>query len=242
MKWIEFGMRLKRKKVDSLQKKIAGEINELKEGLQELKINYNNLIIKRFQRYLEILYAYQRRLHLISHNDYNYIARRHFLVSLMAYEYIKPDDCVCDVGTGAGFPSIPLCIVKPEIRMILFESQQKKAEYLKYLIAQLQLKNTQIINERAEQYRGERFNVILLKAVGKIKALVKTIDRLINADGCAIFYKSQDITKELKAAEPVLTKKALRVSVHKVLTPIGHLPLALVVLQKKVIKGTSTYS
>ena len=218
-------MKLKRDSVE-------GEMEELKKGLDHLCIEYNDHILEKFKRYVKILYEYKNKIHLLSHQDYNRISKRHFLISLMALPYIKGHNNACDIGVGAGFPSIPLKILRPEISFTLFESKQKKAEFLKYLTGELNLSKIQIINDRAENYTSGKFDLILIKAAGKIRKLIKVIDYLILQTGKAVFYKSIQVEDEIRIAEKEIKKRGFQVQVIKLSTPIENLPLTLVMLKR----------
>ncbi len=219
---------------------IGRELTDLKHGLTLMGITYNRQITDKFKRYLEVLHDYRGRLHLLSHQDYSHIATRHFLASLMAIPYLEDCRTVGDVGAGAGFPSLPLKIVRPDIEYTLFESQKKKARFLRYLIEKLELSQVNIIDERAECFVGRRFDIILFKAVGRIKGLIKTVDNLIAPTGRAIFYKSHRVEAEIRAAEKELRKKGYQIQIDKRYTPVENRPLALVVLRSGKGRGLFT--
>lgn len=212
---------------------IAREMRDLEHGLEMLKIPYNPSIIEQFRQYVELLYAYEGKVHLISHGDYDCVSRRHFLPSLVALQHITHCRTVCDVGAGAGFPSVPLKLFTPGIHYTLFESIQKKALFLEELVRKLALEHVEIIADRAEQCEGRTFDLILLKAVGPIKKMLTTIDRLLIAQGRAIFFKSPDQKKELSDAQAELTKLRLRARVELVSTPLEGSPLALVIIERQ---------
>lgn len=211
---------------------ITRELEDLRKGLAALDITLNQHTRHIFQHYLEIIYHYKGKIHLISRRDYNRIARRHFLVSLMAFPVIRDCRTACDLGAGAGFPSVPLKIMRPDIEFTLFESKQKKAAFLNHVIHTLGLSGITVINDRAEHHGDQQFDVVLIKAAGRIRKLLKIIDQLMAPEGRAIFYKSHSIEDELKVAGLALKKRGLQVDVKKAWSPIEHLPLALVIVQK----------
>jgi len=237
---MRYGMKSKRKVTGHQPSDVDRELSDLKRGLALAGIVYNRQIIEKFRIYIEVLHDYKGRLHLLSHQDYYHIATRHFLTSLMAIPYLEDCHAICDVGAGAGFPSLPLKIVRPDIEYTLFESQKKKACFLKHLIEELELSHVNIIDERAECFVGEKFDLILLKAVGKIKELLKTIDNLIAPRGRAIFYKSHRIEGEIRAAEKELRKKGYQIQIDRLYTPIENKPLALVILKNRKERGLFT--
>ncbi len=211
---------------------IERELDDLRAGLNLLRIKYNAAILQKFHTYLEVLFKMRNRLHLLSHHDYERIAKRHFLTSLMALDFVKGHRRVCDIGPGAGFPSIPLKILEPGMDLTLIESKRKTADFLQYLTEHIGCPEVDVVSERAQDYREKTFELILLKAVGKIKKLVVSIDRLIEPGGRAIFYKSHKVEEEIKQTKKDLEKKGFHLRLEKLFTPLEHLPLALVILDK----------
>ncbi len=232
-RWIHYGMKLRSETVHNQIDDITKELTELQQGLTLMGIPYNDQTIQKFKRYIEILYAFKRKLHLLSHRDYHHIAKRHFLPSLMVLQYIDDYHFACDIGAGAGLPSLPLSIVRPESQYILFESQKKKATFLRYVIDELGLSGVEIIDDRAEHFSERKFDLILLKAVGTIKKLIKTIDNLIEPNGYAVFYKTHRVTDEIRAADKELRKRGFQVQIERLSTPLENLSLALVMLRKR---------
>jgi len=208
------------------------EIDEVRIGMKELGIDPDAEMIERFQTYLTTLYSYRGRLHLLSHRDYERISRRHFLTSLVAYPHVKNHVRVCDVGAGAGFPSIPLKILLPDIGFVLFESNRKKAEFLEHLVDRLGLEGVRVVNSRAESHAGQGFDLVLLKAVGKIDKLMKIVDALVVPGGEAIFFKTQDVDTELRRAARAIEAGRFSVKVTRISTPIEKMPMSLVIMRK----------
>ncbi|UCF71271.1 MAG: 16S rRNA (guanine(527)-N(7))-methyltransferase RsmG [candidate division WOR-3 bacterium] len=208
------------------------EIDDIKAGLKELGIDTAGQTIEKFRTYLDALYSYRDRMHLLSRRDYERIGRRHFLTSLIAHPYVKDSRRICDVGAGAGFPSLPLKILFPEVHFVLFESNRKKAEFLDHLVDMLGLHRIEVINARAEGYSGHGFDLVLLRAVGKVDRLLKVVQRLLVRGGRAIFFKTQDVEAELRRASTAISKMGYGVEVRKIQTPVEKIPMALVILRK----------
>lgn len=188
--------------------------------------------LEKFETYLNLLYSYRGKIHLLSHGDYDKISRRHFLTSLTVFPFVKGHERCCDIGTGAGFPSVPLKILLPDVELVLFESIRKKADFLWRLVDELDLAGVQVMNERAECYSGNGFDLILLKAVGKIGELIDVVDGLLGRNGRAIFFKTHQVEGEIASAKPELKHRGLGLELKKILTPVEHLPVSLVILTK----------
>jgi 16S rRNA (guanine527-N7)-methyltransferase len=220
------------RKTNNLLVDTRGEIDDVRQGLAELDIDFTEQTIECFETYITILHDCRDRVHLLSHRDYGRISRRHFLASLVAYPYVKRHERVCDVGAGAGFPSVPLKIVLPAIDFVLFESNRKKAEFLRHLVDRLLLERIRVINSRAEDYSGQGFDLILFKAVGKIDKLMKVVDALVVPGGEVIFFKTQDVGAELRRAARAIEKKGFSAEVREMHTPVEKIPMALVIMRR----------
>ena len=140
---------------------------------------------------------------------------------------------LCDIGSGAGFPAIPLKIIDPKLSITLLESQAKKIAFLEKLVKTLDLKRVSIIHLRAENYNAGTFDTILLKAVGSVKKHLKTLAALLVPDGQAVFFKTHTLKKELHQAESLMKRLGFMVHVYKLYTPMEKRPLALVVLKRE---------
>jgi 16S rRNA (guanine527-N7)-methyltransferase len=220
------------RKTSNTADSIEREITELKEGLNELDIAFEQSTLDRFKVYLEVLYHYHGKIHLLSHRDYERIALRHFLPSLLILPDVMRHKRVCDIGSGAGFPSVPLKILVPHLDLVIFEAQRKKANFLKTLVQTLELKKTKIVNARAETYSGVKFDLALLRAVGKIRRLIAVLNLLIEPGSEAIFLKAVQVEKELAQARKALHQWNYQVSVRKVSTPVEKSSLSMVILRK----------
>jgi 16S rRNA (guanine527-N7)-methyltransferase len=211
---------------------IQRELHDLSVGMDILKIKYDQIILAKFRSYLNILFQYKDKLHLLSHKDYACIARRHFLPALLAQDHVHDKHRVCDIGTGPGFPSMPIKIIKPTIDLTLIEAKRKKADFLEVLTRELAFPEVNVVNERAQSFSGQMFDIILLKAVGKIKTLIDLMCDMLVPNGKAIFYKNHEVEQEIDRARKKIELNKMNVRVEKLFTPLEHLPLGLVILQK----------
>lgn len=219
-----------RKKSD--RDSIEREIAELQVGLTELGITLKSDRLEKFETYLKFLYSYHGKIHLLSHGDYDKISRRHFLTSLAAFPFVKDHKRCCDIGAGAGFPSVPLKILLPKLDLVIFESMRKKADFLRHLVDELNLAGVQVINDRAERYAGMGFDLMLLKAVGKMKDLIGVVDRLLIRGGQAIFYKTHQVEGEIGGVKGEFRRRGFGLELKKILTPVERLQVSLVILSK----------
>jgi 16S rRNA (guanine527-N7)-methyltransferase len=130
-------------------------------------------ILPKLSLYLDILLKWNARTNLTAIRDPEEIVRRHFGESLFAAPRIGPCDTLLDLGSGAGFPGLPIALLHPEIRVTLAESQNKKSTFLREVARTLDLENTEIWPARAESMPpARRFHTVTMRAVDNMAAAI----------------------------------------------------------------------
>ncbi|MFN3395641.1 MAG: 16S rRNA (guanine(527)-N(7))-methyltransferase RsmG [Thermodesulfovibrionales bacterium] len=170
-----------------------------KKGLKELSLPARSDQIKAFMTYLEELKRWNRAYNLTSIRKDEDIIIKHFLDSLL-YLRALPEGkiVVMDVGSGAGFPGIPLKIVRPEIRLFLVEPSRKKAGFLMHIIKTLRLQDVDVIEKRIEDVSGLEVDVALTRALFDVKDFYKKACHLLKEDGRLILSKGPKLEEEIK--------------------------------------------
>ncbi len=131
-------------------------------------------------------------------------AIKHVFDSLAAAPLLYDADKVLDLGSGAGFPGIPLAVTFPEKKFLLLESKQKKAKFLQETVSQLSLPNVEVHAMRAEallKSRKVRVDTIVCRAVGKIPKLLPHLLEVKKSFDCLLLYKGHSAEEEIKEAE-----------------------------------------
>lgn len=162
-------------------------------------------------RYYEMLIEKNKVMNLTAITDFEEVAVKHFADSL-ALKKVKvlSTEKVLDLGTGAGFPGIPLKIMYPDIEITLLDSLNKRLIFLDEVIGQLQLKGIRTVHGRAEElarkkeYR-EQYDVVVSRAVANLSTLVEYCLPYTKVGGCFISYKGAKARDEVKAAEKAIT-------------------------------------
>jgi 16S rRNA (guanine527-N7)-methyltransferase len=186
-------------------------------------IELSEEILEKFQTYLNQILDWNKRIHLVSKGDAKpERILRHFVDSLTILKVIQipPKANLLDLGTGAGFPSIPIKIVREDINLSLVESIRKKSLFLQKLIKDLKFEDVSVINKRAEDlidasdYK-ENFDIVTAKALGKIKDTIELATSFLKPKGLLIAYKREKIKEEIKecAEKNFLIKKKIIVKV-----------------------------
>ncbi len=161
--------------------------------------------------YEQELLVWNERLNLTAIRDPEMVRIKHFLDSLTCLLVMRdtPMERVIDVGTGAGFPGIPLKIVCPAMKLTLAESVRKKADFCRHVVQKLGLTGVEVVQERAETlgqmsaYR-EQYNWALARAVAEMPVLVEYLLPLISVGGSMLAMKGEDAPAETQTAEKAI--------------------------------------
>ena len=130
----------------------------------------SELIASQLDSYLDLLVKWNGKINLTSEKTPSEILHRHIFDSLQYARVISPKDNIMDIGSGAGFPGVPLKIVYPSLALTLVESQRKRCSFLEAVVFNLALQNSRVVNERAEKISPKpRVSVVILRAVSDIK-------------------------------------------------------------------------
>ncbi|HAE88691.1 MAG TPA: 16S rRNA (guanine(527)-N(7))-methyltransferase RsmG [Clostridiales bacterium] len=157
-----------------------------------------------FETYYQNLISWNQKFNLTAITDKGEVVVKHFLDSVVAEKYFPYGASVVDVGSGAGFPAIPLKIVRSDIDITMLEALNKRVNFLQDTLAVLDLPG-KALHLRAEEAAcsamRESFDVATARAVTNTKQLVQYLLPLVKVGGSAILYKGAEIEEELKEAE-----------------------------------------
>jgi 16S rRNA (guanine527-N7)-methyltransferase len=185
--------------------------NLLKSSASELGIKLQCHQLEQFDEFAYLLVQANRSLNLTRITEPDDIVTNHFLDSLLFLNAmdIHPKARVIDIGTGAGFPGIPMKIVRPDLNMTLMDATSKKIRFISSAIEQLSLENVHPIYGRAEELareesHREQYDIACARALSEMKALVELCLPLVKIGGHLIASKSVDIDEEIKEAKPII--------------------------------------
>ena len=179
-------------------------MSEMRDILKAALPQADERALDRFELYQRLLLEWNEKMNLTAITDPVEVARKHFADSLAALPYLQPGTKVIDVGTGAGFPGVPLLILRPELQLTLADSLQKRLTFLETLLRELGLR-AQLVHGRAEDlgqnrlYR-EQFDAALSRAVAGLPVLLELTTPFVKVGGAAIAYKG-DAAEELEKAK-----------------------------------------
>lgn len=183
----------------------------LKSGIQSLGGTITEQQIDQLAAYAAQLREWNQKINLTAIVDPDGIAVKHFLDSILPLFYVPfPKEArLADVGTGAGFPGIPLKIMRPDLNVTLLDSLQKRVDFLTAVCEQLAITEICAVHGRAEElgknqeYR-EQFDIVTSRAVANLTGLGEYCLPLTKVGGIFLALKAENVEEELEAARPML--------------------------------------
>lgn len=165
-----------------------------------------------FHLYHQELVSWNTRFNLTAITDTEGIQIRHFLDSLsclLAFDNVRQGQSLIDVGTGAGFPGLPLKIVYPALRLTLVEATGKKTDFLRHIVRLLELRDVTVVHARAEQVghdplHREVYDWVTARAVAAMPTLIEYLLPLCRLGGHCLAQKGEDAAAEVASAEPAV--------------------------------------
>ena len=160
-------------------------------------------LVDKFQRHAELTLEANQRLNLTSITEPREVALKHFLDSLAPHSLLDDGESILDLGSGAGYPGIPLA-----------ESTLKKARFLQEVATELALPSIEVLGERGEEIlRRARVDTVLVRAIGPAERILKLLERVSSSFHRLLLYKGPDPAKEIAEAEPVARSMKLTANI-----------------------------
>ena len=209
---------------------------------EQIDVGINTSEIEAFYKYMKVLLERNKSINLTAITEEKEIIIKHFIDSITINKYIKNKKNVFDIGTGAGFPGIPLKIINPKIKFTLIDSLNKRINFLEEVKKLLNIEQLELVHSRAEdlahdnKYR-EKADVVISRAVSNLSTLAEYMIPFLKKDGLCICMKGNNINEEVSNSENALQTLGAKIeNIDKFLLPNSKIERGLIIIRK--IKNT----
>lgn len=221
-------------------------VNTLIEGAKDLNIDLNENEIGNFILYKELLKEWNQKINITAITDDVEIDIKHFIDSIVLFNtgLFKGNKKIIDIGTGGGFPGVPLKIINKDLEVVLLDSLKKRLKFLDIVIEKLKLENISTIHGRAEELsrnkdHREEYDIVVSRAVASLDTLVEYSLPFVKVGGHFIAMKGPEISEELnEAANGIEVLGGKVIKKEKITLPLSDIEHSLIVIEK--IKETPT--
>ena len=171
------------------------------EGLQRMDLKLSDQVIDQLMAYLDLVEKWNRVYNLTAIRERDEMIKLHLLDSLSILNHVHVKN-ILDVGSGAGFPGIVLAITKPELKVTVMDSVNKKTTFMQQVKSELSLMNLDVVNSRVEDYQPTTlFEAVISRAFSNLKNMMSLTQHTLQKEGVWLAMKSKDVREELQAFE-----------------------------------------
>ncbi|HHY74931.1 MAG TPA: 16S rRNA (guanine(527)-N(7))-methyltransferase RsmG [Bacillus bacterium] len=217
------------------------DIQFFQKSLEEKGVPLSFRQLEQFELYFKMLVEWNEKMNLTAITDHPGVYLKHFYDSITAAFYFdfSKDYTICDVGAGAGFPSIPIKICFPHLEISIVDSLQKRITFLNELATSLQLEKVTFYHDRAETFGKrpeirESFDIVIARAVARMSVLSELCIPLVKVGGQFIAMKGANLSEELEAGKKAINVLGGKVeSVHNFQLPIEDSERNIVIIKKE---------
>ncbi|MCI9178380.1 MAG: 16S rRNA (guanine(527)-N(7))-methyltransferase RsmG [Clostridia bacterium] len=184
-------------------------VKQITERAKKLEIILEDKQAEDFYQYMLLLIEWNKKMNLTAIIEPEEIIVKHFIDSLTIYPYIEKGNNILDVGTGAGFPGVPIKLVQDSFKVTLLDSLNKRICFLQEVIQRLKLKDIQAIHGRAEEFvklsnQRENYEIVISRAVAKLNVLLEYMLPFVKIGGKCICMKALEVEEELEEAKKAI--------------------------------------
>jgi 16S rRNA (guanine527-N7)-methyltransferase len=210
----------------------------MKKGQDEIGSQMDEKQVVDFENYLGLLLKWNRAYNLTAITDPIEVYEKHFADSATPIQYIPKKAKMADIGAGAGFPGVPIKILRNDVAVTLIEAKTKKVNFCEHVIRELGLKGIKVINGRAEDAtifkNAGKFDIVISRATLKLPNFIKVGAPYLKKGGQLLAMMGSSWSDDLDKAIPQVKKSGLKlVKIHEYVLPVSQSKRALLVFEKK---------
>lgn len=188
---------------------MSDQFNLLENALTELHINYTDKMVDQFKDYMKLVLEWNEKINLTAIKEEREFIIKHYIDSILCADKMDLCQKIIDIGTGAGFPGIPLSIIFPQKSFLLIDSLNKRIKFINEAAQEIGLQNVRAVHGRAEDFGSstehrEQYDLCVSRAVAKLNVLSEYCLPFVKVGGHFAAYKSMDIEEELNESTKAL--------------------------------------
>ena len=212
--------------------------NKMKDLAKKINIDLKEKQIQDFYEYMDLLLEWNEKINLTAITEIDDIIIKHFIDSMTIIKYLKENDRIIDVGTGAGFPGIPVAIMNSNFNITLLDSLNKRIMFLDEVFKKLEIKNIKTIHGRAEDFgqnnnNREKYNVAVSRAVANLATLSEYLLPFVKVSGICICMKGPDAENEIEEAKFAIKEFGGKIEkVEKFMLPDSNMERNIIIIKK----------
>ncbi len=212
----------------------------LEESFKKLSLSYDCKAIEKFEKYKEILKEWNQKINITAIENDDEIYVKHFIdsVVLLDESSIKESKSIIDVGTGGGFPGLPLKILNDNFKVTLLDSLRKRIDFLKVVVNELKLEDVNFIHGRAEDFGQdknyrEKFDICVSRAVAPLNVLCEYCLPFLKVGVYFAAYKSENISEEISNSQNAIKKLGGRIkNIKEIRIPDTEIIRKIIIIEK----------
>ena len=179
----------------------------MKNIFESFGINLSDEQLNKFDKYYQLLVYYNQKFNITAITEKEEIYKKHFIDSILGVDSLCGQTLI-DVGSGGGFPALPIKIVKEDLKVTLVESTGKKCEFLKAVVKELNLKDVTVLNGRAEDFSKdpiyrEKYDICTARAVARLNTLCEYCMPFVKVNGTFVSYKGDGAEEVIEAQNAI---------------------------------------
>lgn len=211
--------------------------NKITDLSKKINIDLTEKQIQDFYNYMNLLLEWNEKVNLTAITEMDDVILKHFIDSITILKYLKENESIIDVGTGAGFPGIPLNIARNDIKITLLDSLNKRVVFLEDVINKLELKNINAIHSRVEEYAKnknyrESYDIATSRAVAPLNVLLEYLLPLVKINGICICMKGPN-KEEIDLANNALKTLGGKIEqIDEILLPDSDIKRNIIIVRK----------
>lgn len=217
-------------------------IQDLNAKSKKINISLTKKQIEQFYTYMQLLLEWNEKINLTAITDKKEIILKHFIDSISIISYLNEANKILDIGTGAGFPGIPLKILEENKEFVLLDSLNKRIIFLNEIINKLELNKIQAVHGRAEEFikqknERESYDIVTSRAVARLNILLEYMLPFVKVGGKCICMKSSEIDEEIEEAAKAISILGGEIEkIDEIILPQSDIKRKIIVIKK--IKNT----